>query len=338
MSLRVRLSNVDYFVWGPVLLVGAGLLDLFLVTRVFAHPDPVVGVLSFLLFGALTGLPVQIALSRSPLSRSLEGPDSGEPLKGAVRAGMLAATSTAAWLFCLGTADPALAFPLASLSPVLLAVYEGLNRKIAWSRVIGPLAVFFAGLWLFRAPGLEGFSRLTPAVILALCIRNLCGATAEIIEKKAVQGSIARFNVVRFAWLTGIGVPAALAVLVLTSRLDESLALIARAAPVALPLHMMTMVLSFGAFFLRARARQAASLTLCNTAYSTPPFLAPLAALALNGLVAGLFPTVTPSGHRLPGAFLVVAAVVWLAAVRGGQPQPAPALLPSHSLGRHEDV
>jgi hypothetical protein len=175
-------------------------------------------------------------------------------------------------------------------------------------------------------------------VILALCIRNLCGATAEIIEKKAVQGSIARFNVVRFAWLTGIGVPAALAVLVLTSRLDESLALIARAAPVALPLHMMTMVLSFGAFFLRARARQAASLTLCNTAYSTPPFLAPLAALALNGLVAGLFPTVTPSGHRLPGAFLVVAAVVWLAAVRGGQPQPAPALLPSHSLGRHEDV
>lgn len=325
MSLPVRLSSVDYFVWGPVLLAGAGLLDLFLVTRVFAHPDPVVGVLSFLIFGALTGLPAQVALSRSPLSRWLEGPSSGEPLTGAGRAGLLAALSTVAWLFAIGAADPALVFPLASLSPLLLAVYEGLTRQISWRRVVGPLLLFVAGLWLFRAPGLESLSGLTLAVVVALCIRNLCNATAERVEKRAVLGSIARFNTARFVWLTGVGVPLALVVLALTGRLGESLALLARAAPVALPLHMLTMLLSFVAFFVRARARQASSLTLCSTAYSTPPFLAPLAALALNGLVVGLFPTVTQSSHLLPGAFLVVAAVAWLAVARGGRPQSAQA-------------
>jgi hypothetical protein len=321
-------AAVRHLVWGPALQVGASLIDLLLATRVFVHADPLVGALSFFLFGATTGLPCQMALARSQAPRSANG----RPLTGRTRqwvvamfAGVLAAASTAAWLYCLGAANPALVFSLANLGPALFALVEGARGKLRWTTATASIALLLSGFWVFRSPDLSAFAGLAPAVILALCIRNLSSAGSEAAEQFVDKNEIVRFNATRFGWLAGAGVPLAGAYLLATSRLDESLVLIRQALPFALPLHMLTMLLTFIGGYLRTSARASGqySMSLCSAAYAAPLVLAPVVALAANAVFEGLFPSVSGSAHVFVGSVLVVAAVVWLASAKGREQPPA---------------
>lgn len=305
-----------HFALGPVLLALAGLIDLYLITRVFLAQEPLVGALSFFIFGAATGVPCQWILARGTDHHVhvSSAPRCGRSyFLAAMGTGILAAIGTAAWLFALGSADPAVVFPLAHLVPVLLALYEWARGLLRPARVIKPLLLLMVGVWLIRSPDLAAFAGLTPAILLALAVKNLAGATSEAAERHALRGSIARFNALRFLFLAGVGVPLAIAALGGLGKLGESWQLIQRCWPIALPLHAVTMVLTFAGGYLRTRAKAEISLTSCGAAYAMPLFLTPLAAVVLNFTYGDLFPTVSGSLGLVAGGLLILAAVVWLA-------------------------
>jgi hypothetical protein len=310
--------NTYDLVVGPVALVCANLIDLFLATRVFLSPDRLAGSLAFFIFGAASGVPLQLALSRSMLAARLEGPaPSGGGRcnrKAAALAGVLGAVSTAAWLYCLAAAEPAVIFPLANFTPVVFALIEGARGHVSFRRVAAPLAVLLAGFWGMRTPGVAAFLTITPAVVLALFARNAASASGEALERVGADGRISRFSALRFAWLAGAGVPIAIVVAVVTGRAATCAKLIAENWKLALFMHAITMLLTFVGVFFRTRAKGDKPLTLCTAAYSTPLVVAPTVALLVNLVVVGFFPTVTASMRVLPCAALVVAGVAWLAA------------------------
>jgi hypothetical protein len=312
---RSRRVSAD-LIAGPAVLVCANLIDLLLATRVFVSPDRLAGSLAFFIFGAATGVPMQLMLSRSVVATRLEGkpPAAGGHCdrRAAALAGVLGALSTATWLYCLTAAEPAIIFPLANFTPVLFAVIEGMRGHVSFHRVWAPIGVLLAGFWIMRMPGVASFLSITPAVAVALLTRNLASASGEALERAGAAGRISRFTALRFVWLAGAGLPIAIGVAILTGRGMSCAQLIIANWKLALAMHSMTMVLTFVGGFFRTRAKATHPMTLCTAAYSTPLVFAPLVAALVNLAIAGFFPTATMSMRLFSCALLVVSGVVWL--------------------------
>lgn len=322
MSSSRQPTRISSDLWfGPATLVGANLIDLYLATCVFMDRDPLAGALAFFIFGAATGVPLQLAFSRSPLAVLLErasAPPRGPSRDGrAVIAGSLGAVSTAAWLYCLTAGEPAVVFPLANLTILIFAIAEGVRGRLSPRRVAAPVVVLLVGLWTMRMPGASALFAITPAVAIALLIRNISGAASEAVERDGAAGSISRFTAVRFVSLAGTGIPLAIVAALATGRGAACARLIADHWTVALPFHAVTMFLTFIGGFCRTRAKGGNSLTLCAAAYATPLVLAPTMAVVINAVAGGVFPTVKATGGLLGSAVLVVSGAIWLTLALG---------------------
>lgn len=302
--------------FGPVTLIGANLIDLYLATCVFVGGDPLTGALAFFIFGAATGVPLQLAFSRSSLAALLERTSASphRPSRDgrAVITGSLSAMSTAAWLYCLAAGEPAVVFPLANLTILIFAIAEGMRGRVSLRRVAAPVVVLLVGLWTMRMPAASALFAITPAVAVALLIRNTAGAASEAVERDGAAGPISRFTAVRFVSLAGTGIPLAIVASLATGRGAACAQLIADHWAVALPMHAVTMLLTFIGGFCRTRAKAGNPLTLCAAAYATPLVLAPTIAAVVNAAAGGIFPTVKATGGLLSGAVLVVSGTVWL--------------------------
>lgn len=323
------LGALKHLVLGPAALVFAALIDIYLVCTVFFYnADPLAGALSFFVFGAATGVPIQLALARTRLARTLERAVGGDPTAtgydrwAAAKTGILGAASTVAWLYALAQADPTVVLPLASLAPVLLFLIDGAQRKIRLKQAILPLILVLAGFWIVRSPGVIAAASLTMPVVLALILRNVASASSELFEREGAAGSLAGFTAFRFCWLAIVGIPVAMVVAFATGRAEACQTLIGNAWPVALPLHAVTMALTFFGGIDRISAKKDLPLSVCSAAYATPQVLAPLVAAFVNQLFAGLFPTVIASPGMVAGAALVVGGSVWLARLQGLRTTP----------------
>lgn len=322
---EVPITRSQHLVVGPAALVIASLIDLYLVTRVFVvAADPLAGVLTFFIFGAASGVPLQVYFARSRVGRAMDGAQRSDTRTGfrataPIVAGVLAAISTVAWLYCLSVADAAVVLPLANLTPLVFGVVEGLQGRIRLRYAIFPLLLLLAGLYVFSTPHAGDVAGLTSLVILLLVARNLASAGSEIAERQGAFGSAARFAAIRFGWLAGVGVPVALAVAVATSRLEGCLGLMLEALPMALPLHAFTMLLTFVGSVRRTQAKATCPLTTCTAVYATPLVLAPLLGAVVNEFAVEFFPTITGSVRLTVAAVIVVVAAMWLSAL---PPQP----------------
>jgi len=307
---------------GPAALVIASLIDLYLVTQVFVvSTDPLVGVLSFFIFGATMGVPLQMLLARSAVGRSMDGRSrKSEAVSfsqvAVAMTGLLAAIATIAWLYCLRVADAAVVLPLANLTPLIFALIEGAQGRIRFRHAVIPLLILLCGLYVFSTPGTTDLAGLTSMVIVLLLVRNLAAAGSEAAERSGSCGSASHFAAVRFAWLAGVGVPVAFMVAATTGRLVECLGLMAEALPLAIPLHAVTMLLTFVGSVRRTQAKATRPLTVCAAVYSTPLVIAPLVAAAVNEFVLNIFPTITGSLRLTAAAVLVVTAAMWLSVLR----------------------
>lgn len=315
-------------VLGPSVLVFASLNDIFLVTRVFKTDDPLVGLLAFFIFGAATGVPIQLILAGSVVaSKSMKRSDGNSSAqaydrRGAALTGILSAVSTAAWLFAVGQTDPAVVLPLANLSPALFALAEVVRGSLRLVQVFTPVALLSIGLMIVKAPGPSHTLGLTSLVVFALVVRNLAYVGAEVAERSGILGAASKFSAARFTWLAGMGIPAALAVAVFTGRMEACIALILHAWKVALPVHALTMLLTFVGGVCRIKAKAKYPLTICSAVYATPLVLTPVLAVGVNLAFEGLFPTVTGSIRLLVGALLVVSSACWLTVSCGGNAPP----------------
>lgn len=309
-------------VLGPAVLVLASLTDLYVATRVFGSGDPLVGALSFFIFGAATGVPLQLALARSPVATHLQIASRSVlaerhyDKRGAALAGILSAIVTATGLYALREADPAVVLPLANMAPAVFAVVEGMQGRLRLKHAIAPVCLLLAGFWIIRQSELADLAGVTSAVVVAIIVRNLANIGSELAERSGASGNIPAFTAARFMWLAVAGIPSAILVAALTGRLEACIELMGQAWRSALPMHALTMLLSFVGSFCRTRAKAEYPLTICTAAYAAPQVLAPLAAAGANMVVAGAFPTVTGSVRLLLGALLVVSAIVWLASLR----------------------
>ena len=314
------LGALKHLVLGPTALVFAALIDIYLASTVFFYgADPLAGALSFFVFGAATGVPIQLALARTRLARTLERAAGGDPTEtaydrwAAAKTGALGAASTVTWLYALAQADPTVVLPLASMAPVLLFLVDSAQGKILLKQAILPLILVLAGFWIVRSPGVIAAASLTMPVVLALILRNVASAGSELFERKGAAGSLSGFTAFRFCWLAIAGIPVALVAAYATGRGEACQTLIGNAWPVALPLHTVTMALTFFGGIDRISAKKDLPLSVCSAAYATPQVLAPLVAAFANQMLAGLFPTVVASPGMFLGAALVVGGSGWLA-------------------------
>lgn len=312
---------LHHLVLGPAALVIASLIDLYLITCIFVvATDPLMGVLTFFIFGALTGVPLQLYLAHSAIGRAM---DDHHPVdatssfrRGAATAGVLAAIGTFAWLYCLRVASAAAIIPLANLTPLVFAIVEGAQGRIRLRYAMAPLLLLLLGLYVLNAPKIRDLAGLTPTVLIALLIRNVANAGSEAAERNGAFGRTARFTAMRFAWLAGVGVPLTLAVALATGRITGCLRLMVETMPIALPLHAGTMLLTFIGSVRRTQAKASRPLTICAAVYATPLVLTPLVAAGINKFAFKVFPTATWSLQMTVAATLVVSAALWLSVLR----------------------
>lgn len=313
-----RLQLPNDLVIGPSALVLMSLLDIYVATRVFANADHLTASLAYFIFGAATGVPLQLWVARVAVrfgaqQASKVGYDYDR--KAAIATGLLAAVATATWLYCLNAADPAIVFPLANLSSVIVALHDAREGLVLLRKVIPPLLVFIAGLGMMRIPTISSVYAIAPIVIAVLTVRNVANAGSEIFERAGSRGCISRFTAMRFVWLAAGGLPLAVAVALATGRTEACARLIAKNFTTALPIHTATMLLSFTVGLYRTRAKGKTTLTLCNAAFSVPLVVAPAAAMFINQFAPGFFPTVHGSLSILPCVLLVISGVTWLSIV-----------------------
>lgn len=306
---------------GPAILVLAGLIDLYLISRVFAvATDPLVAVLGCFIFGALVGAPLQNYLAHTAVGRAMDS--QSQPLyrrartKAPMVAGVLSVISTIAGLYCLRVADASIILPLANLTPLFIGLLEGAQGRLSLRSASIPLALFFTGLYAFGSPRDDGGIGLTWLVFLLLAARNIASAGAEIAEKHGAFGSASQFSALRFGWFAMTGIPVAFTILVMTNQVGQCLMLILEVLPVALPLHLLAMLLRFFGSVLRTQSKAIYPLTTCSAVYVTPRVLVPLTAAGVNQFTFEFFPTVTGSLRLTVAAILVLTAAMWLSALR----------------------
>ena len=153
-----------------------------------------------------------------------------------------------------------------------------------------PIALLISGLWIVRTPSSSTAQGVTLAVAVALIIRNLSNAGSEVAGNWGAGGCInLRACAACFAWLAAAGVPIALLVAGWTGRMASCMDLISNNWRFALPMHSLTMLLSFAGGICRIKAKGKFSLTLCSSAYATPLVVAPALAAGIN-LSGRLFP------------------------------------------------